>query len=106
MPFATLDDIETRYEILGDGPPILMFAPGGFDATLDKWSKLGIYEKTGLLAQLAERYRCIVFDRCETGESGGRVEVISWDSYVAQGIGLLDHLGIEQAHLLGVKKPV
>lgn len=101
MAFATIDGIDTRYEILGDGPPILMFAPGGFDATLDKWSTLGVYEKTGLLDRLAERHRCIVFDRRETGESGGRVEVISWDSYVAQAVGLLDHLGIERAHLLG-----
>ena len=101
MPFATVDGIETRYEIVGDGPPVLMFAPGGFDATLEKWSTLGIYEKTGLLEQLAERYRCIVFDRRETGGSGGRVEVITWDSYVAQGAGLLDELGIERAHLLG-----
>jgi pimeloyl-ACP methyl ester carboxylesterase len=101
MPFATLDGIETRYEIVGDGAPVLMFAPGGFDATLDKWSTLGIYEKTRLLEQLAERYRCIAFDRRETGESGGRVEVITWDHYVAQGAGLLDHLDIEHAHLLG-----
>ncbi len=101
MPVAMINGIETRYEIVGDGPPVLMFAPGGFDATLDKWSTLGIYEKTRLLEQLAERYRCIAFDRRETGESGGRVEVISWASYVAQGAGLLDHLGIERAHLLG-----
>jgi pimeloyl-ACP methyl ester carboxylesterase len=101
MPYATIDGIETRYEIVGDGPPVLMFAPGGFDATLDKWSTLGIYEKTGLLQRLAERYRCIVFDRREAGESGGRVEVVSWDSYVAQATGLLDHIGIERAHLLG-----
>ena len=101
MAFAAIDGIETHYEIVGDGPPVLMFSPGGFDATLDKWSTLGIYEKTGLLDRLAERYRCIVFDRRETGASGGRVEVISWDSYVAQGKGLLDHIGIEQAHLLG-----
>ncbi len=101
MSHATIDGIETRYEVLGEGPPVLMFAPGGFDATLEKWSTLSVYEKTGLLDRLSERYRCIIFDRRETGESGGRVEVISWDSYVAQGEGLLDHLGIDKAHLLG-----
>jgi len=42
-----------------------------------------------------------VFDRRETGQSGGRVEAIGWAQYVAQGKGLLDHLGIEQAHLMG-----
>jgi len=37
----------------------------------------------------------------ETGQSGGRVERISWSHYAAQGKGLLDHLDIKQAHLMG-----
>lgn len=28
MPFATVDGIDTRYEVFGDGPPLLMFSPG------------------------------------------------------------------------------
>src|SRR5206468_8570516 len=43
----------------------------------------------------------IVFDRRETGQSGGRVEPSTWAHYVAQGKGLLDHLKIEKAHLMG-----
>ena len=101
MPFAQIDGITTRYEVLGDGPPLLMFSPGGFDATLEKWSSLGMYGKTGMLEQLMQQYRCIVFDRRETGQSGGRVERITWSHYVAQGKGLLDHLGIAKAHLMG-----
>lgn len=101
MPQAVIDGIETRYEVVGEGPPILMFAPGGFDASLDKWSNLGIYAKIKLLNHLPEHYSCILFDRRETGQSGGRVERIGWEQYVAQGRGLLDHLGIEKAHLMG-----
>ena len=33
--------------------------------------------------------------------SGGRVERLSWQGYVRQGVGLLDHLGIAKAHLIG-----
>lgn len=101
MPFATVAGIQTRYEIVGDGPPLLMFSPGGFDATLDKWRTQGVYRTVQPLAHLPERYRCIVFDRRETGESGGRVERVTWAHYVAQGAGLLDHLGIDRAHLMG-----
>jgi pimeloyl-ACP methyl ester carboxylesterase len=101
MPFVTIDGIPTRYETLGDGPPLLMFSPGGFDATLDKWSSLGIYARTRPLDHLSKHYTCIVFDRRETGQSGGRVERVTWASYVAQGLGLLDHLGIARAHLMG-----
>jgi pimeloyl-ACP methyl ester carboxylesterase len=101
MPFVTLDGISTHYEVLGSGPPLLMFSPGGFDATLQKWSKIGVYASTGMLEQLTAHYSCIVFDRRETGQSGGRIERVTWAHYVAQGKGLLDHLGIERAHLMG-----
>jgi pimeloyl-ACP methyl ester carboxylesterase len=101
MPTSLIDGIETRYELVGDGPPLLMFSPGGFDATRQKWSSLGVYGRTKLLEQLARHYRCIVFDRRETGESGGRIERITWDGYARQGAGLLDHLGIDRAFLMG-----
>ena len=101
MPTALLDGIETRYEVQGAGPPLLMFSPGGFDATLEKWSTLGVYAKTKMLGPLVEHYQCILFDRRETGHSGGRVERIGWAQYVAQGKALLDHLGIASAHLMG-----
>ena len=50
---------------------------------------------------MPKHYRCIVFDRRENGQSGGRVERITWDHYARQGAGLLDHLGHDRAHLLG-----
>lgn len=101
MPFAIIDGISTRYELIGSGPPLLMFSPGGFNATIETWSSLGIYARTRPLENLSKRYTCIVFDRRESGQSGGRVERVSWDDFVAQGKGLLDHLGIAQAHLMG-----
>ena len=101
MPIALIDGIATRYEISGSGPPLLMFSPGGFDATVEKWSTLGVYARVKLLDHLPKKYTCILFDRRETGQSGGRVERVTWAHYVAQGKGLLDHLRIEQAHLMG-----
>jgi len=67
MPFHTTDGIPTRYEILGAGPPLLMFSPGGFNATLDTWSSLGAYARTKPLQHLSRSYTCIIFDRRETG---------------------------------------
>ena len=101
MPCATLDGIATRYEVVGSGPPLLMYAPGGFDATIEKWSTLGVYARVKLLEHLPRSYTCIAFDRRECGESGGRVEAVGWNHYVAQGKALLDHLRIERAHLIG-----
>jgi pimeloyl-ACP methyl ester carboxylesterase len=101
VPIAIVDGITTRYEVAGSGPPLLMFSPGGFNATLDNWASFGIYARLDLLAQLTPRYTCIRFDRREAGESGGRVERVRWSDYAAQGRLLLDHLGIERAHLMG-----
>jgi pimeloyl-ACP methyl ester carboxylesterase len=98
---AVIDGIETRYEVLGKGPALLMFSPGGFDATIDKWRTQGIYAKIKPLDHLPQHFTCIVFDRRETGESGGRVERVRWTDYVAQGKGLLDYLGIDRAHVMG-----
>ena len=94
MPTAIIDGITTRYEVVGSGPPLLMYAPAGFDASLDKWTTQGIYAKIKPLEHLSKTYSCIVFDRRECGGSGGRVERVTWAHYVAQGKGLLEHLGI------------
>jgi pimeloyl-ACP methyl ester carboxylesterase len=101
MAFATLDGIATRYEIVGDGPPLLMFSPGGFDATVEKWTTLGIYARTRMLDALRNHNRLILFDRRECGQSGGRVERVTWMHYAAQAKALLDHLRIDHAHLMG-----
>jgi pimeloyl-ACP methyl ester carboxylesterase len=98
---ATIDGIRTRYEVLGDGPPLLMYAPGGFDATLDKWRTQGVYARVRLLEHLPKKYRCIAFDRRECGESGGRLEAITWQHYARHGKALLEALGISRAHVMG-----
>jgi len=97
---AVLDGLRTRYEIVGEGAPLLMYAPGGFDGTIEKWRTAGVYARTRMLEHLAQHFRCILFDRRECGASGGRVEAITWKHYVAHGKALLDHLGIARAHLM------
>ncbi|MGZ5037085.1 MAG: alpha/beta fold hydrolase [Usitatibacter sp.] len=101
MATATIDGIATRYEVIGSGPPLLMFSPGGFDATVEKWSTLGVYARVKLLEHLPKKFMCIAYDRRETGQSGGRVERVAWRDFAAQGKGLLAHLQIERAHLIG-----
>ena len=101
MQTISIDGIPTRYEIRGSGPPLLMFSPGGFDAAIEAWASRGAYAQTKPLEHLSRKYTCIVFDRRESGGSGGRVERITWSHYVSQGKGLLEHLDIERAHLMG-----
>jgi pimeloyl-ACP methyl ester carboxylesterase len=101
MATAVCDGIETRYEVLGDGPPLLLFSPGGFDATVENWTSFGIYARLNLLEALTQSYTCVAFDKRESGRSGGRVERIGWADYARQGVALLDHLAIERASFVG-----
>jgi pimeloyl-ACP methyl ester carboxylesterase len=78
-----------------------MYSPAGFDATVEKWTAQGIYAKARILDHLSRHYSCIIFDRRECGQSGGRVEAVTWQQYADQGKGLLDHLNIRRAHLMG-----
>ena len=43
MATAVIDGIATRYEVVGSGPPLLMYAPGGFNAIIENWSTQGGY---------------------------------------------------------------
>ena len=101
MPSVTIDGMVTRYEVVGTGPALLMFSPGGFNATAENWRTHGVYRRTNILDHLHRRFTCITFDRRESGNSGGRVERATWRHYADQGRDLLDHLGIARAHLMG-----
>jgi pimeloyl-ACP methyl ester carboxylesterase len=101
VPTTTIDGLVTNYEVTGSGPALLLFSPGGFNATLENWRTHGVYRRTQLLAALEERFTCIAFDKREAGRSGGRLERVTWRHYASQGLGLLDHLGIERAAVIG-----
>ncbi|MGH8621126.1 MAG: alpha/beta fold hydrolase, partial [Burkholderiales bacterium] len=50
---------------------------------------------------LVPHFRVIVYDRRESGGSGGCIEPLSWALCARHASGLLDHIGVEQAFLLG-----
>jgi len=58
--------------------------------------------KTGLLHALAERYRAIAFDARGHGESGKPHDPAAYGAQMTWDVvRLLDHLGIERAHVVG-----
>ena len=101
MSTATIDGLEVHYEIFGSGAPLLLFAPGGFDAAIEKWRVASAWTGMDALETLATRFQVIAYDRRESGKSAGRVERLSWHTYARQAKFLLDQLEIESALLLG-----
>ena len=101
MPIATVDGIDTYYETHGSGSPILMCAPGGFDASIDKWRVASAWTGIDAIQALAAEHSVILYDRRECGQSGGRVERLAWANYTRHGKALLDHLKIQSAWIMG-----
>ena len=101
MPVAIIEGLEVYYETRGSGAPLLMFAPGGFDATIDKWSTATAWKGIDAPAKLASEFQLILYDRRESGRSGGRVEKLTWDLFARQGRSLLEHLKIDSAFVIG-----
>jgi pimeloyl-ACP methyl ester carboxylesterase len=101
MATALIDGLEVHYEVRGSGPPLLMFAPGGFDATIDKWLTTTAWKSANALEKLSPHFTLILYDRRESGRSGGRVERLAWSAYARQAKGLLEHLKIDSAFVLG-----
>lgn len=101
MAVAMVDGLEVYYETRGSGAPLLMLAPGGFDATIEKWLATNAWKEINALEKLSSQFQMIIYDRREAGRSGGRVERLRWDLYARQAKGLLDHLKIDSAFVLG-----
>lgn len=101
MPVATLDNLKVNYTVKGDGLPLIMLAPGGFDSTIESWQTRGVWKDLRPMDTLAKQFRMIAYDRREAGSSGGRVEQFSWRLWAEQAVGMLDHLGIERAWVIG-----
>ncbi|HET6368729.1 MAG TPA: alpha/beta hydrolase, partial [Pseudomonadales bacterium] len=78
MPRAIVGALEVEYAVRGAGPALLMLAPGGFDATMEKWRTGSAWTGLDALDRLAQAFTVVVYDRRESGASGGRVERLSW----------------------------
>ena len=101
MPFATLDGIKTHYVQKGAGPYLLMMAPRAFDSTLQSWEH-GKWNDMNAIDTLSKHFTVIAYDRREAGQSGGRVEPLTWKVYAQHAKLLLEHLAVERAFVLGV----
>ena len=101
MPFVDIDGIKTHYQLLGGGPPLLLLEPVGIDATMSRQSPNRVWRGFQPLDALARDFRLIAYDQRESGQSGGRIEPLTWELVARHAKGLLDYLEVEAALLLG-----
>ncbi|HEV7823146.1 MAG TPA: alpha/beta hydrolase [Burkholderiales bacterium] len=101
MPTAIINGLPINYAVHGNGPPMIMLSPGGFDSNIDGWSSRSVWKDLRPLETLAKEFTMIAYDRREAGQSGGRVEPHTWYMWAAEAVGLLDHLKIDRAWVIG-----
>ncbi len=91
MPIANLGDVEIFYEEHGAGTPVLL-VPG--------LGGVGAYWNPNLRA-FSEKHQVITHDHRGTGQSSRSHIRYSVDQMADDLLRLMDHLGIERAHLVG-----
>lgn len=91
MPTVRVNDIDIYYEIHGEGEPVVLIAGLNSDHTLYR----------GIIPWLAERYQVVAFDNRGVGQTDKPDIPYSIEMMADDTAGLLDALGIEQAHILG-----
>jgi pimeloyl-ACP methyl ester carboxylesterase len=98
MPVFERAGISLYYEEYGSGHPLLLFAPGGMRSSIEFWRR-SPFDPT---AELAADFRVIAMDQRNAGHSRAPVTAADgWETYAADHLALLDHLGVRRAHLMG-----
>jgi pimeloyl-ACP methyl ester carboxylesterase len=90
MNFTTPDGVRLHWDELGSGAAVVMIHGAATSSrTYD-----------GLVSRLAADFRCIRLDLRGLGRSE-RVEAVSPTAWCDDVVSLMDHIGLEQVHLLG-----
>jgi pimeloyl-ACP methyl ester carboxylesterase len=92
MPKVGVNGVELNYVEVGEGDVVLMIM--GFGGDHLAWAFQ--------VPALSERYRVITFDNRGSGQSSVPDEPYSTRVMADDAVGLLDALGVERAHVLGV----
>lgn len=93
------DGADIYFEEYGSGFPLLLIAPGGMRSAISFWQNT----PWNPIEQLKDQYRVIAMDQRNAGASTAPVSAADgWQTYTADQIGLMDHLGIDRFHVAGM----
>jgi pimeloyl-ACP methyl ester carboxylesterase len=92
--------VRLRYENYGEGPPILVLAPGGLRRSrIETWAEA----PWNPIDALKDRYRVVGMDQRNAGASFAPITADDgWPTYARDQLAVMDHLGIERFGVLGM----
>jgi len=89
--FARLDDITMYYEVTGNGEPVIMIH--GIFGDHTRWTQQAV--------PLSSEFKVITPDSRGRGRTSDGEGPLSYGRMAADMVGLMDHLGIRKAHMIG-----
>jgi len=90
--------VRLYYEVHGEGFPLLAIAPGGLRSSVKGWHNRPIEP-----AMFGDEYKVITLDQRNAGQSWAPISARdSWHSYADDQLALLDHLGLDRFHVMGM----
>jgi 3-oxoadipate enol-lactonase len=92
MATATLNGVDTYYEVQGQGEPVLLVPASWWPS--DTWN-------VGVVPFLSRRFKTIVFDCRGTGRSSKPKDGYTVEQFAQDCIALLAHLGVSRCHAVG-----
>jgi pimeloyl-ACP methyl ester carboxylesterase len=91
--FAPIGDVQAYYEVYGAGEPIL-FIHGGGGSVAGSWP-------SDYATELSRDFRVILADSRGHGRTADGIGPITYGRLTFDAVRLLDHLGIDRAHVVG-----
>jgi len=91
MPVANINGVKINYRVQGQGEPLIMIMGAGSNQSGWRF-QIGLFKKY---------FRVITFDNRGVGKSDKPAGPYTMRMMADDTIGLMDHLGIEKAHVLG-----
>jgi pimeloyl-ACP methyl ester carboxylesterase len=91
MPFVIANGVRTHFEMIGEGPPLLLIAGNGMDYTAFR----------DQVPAFALKFRCITYDLRGIGQSDVPHSGYTTPEMARDALDLLSALGFESAHIAG-----
>ena len=92
MPYVKVNDIQIYYEIHGEGEPLVLILGLGTD--ISEWG--------GIIRWLAEKFQVLAFDNRGAGRTDKPDISYSIEMMADDTAGLMQTLGIQQAHIVDI----
>ena len=92
MPIVKVNDLNMYYKVCGEGDPLVILQEAGIE----------ISSMYNVLGAFAENYQVIALDNRGAGRTDMPDEHYSIEMMAEDTIGLMDEIGLESAHFLGI----